>query len=176
MTQETRWYLIRFTSFDGPPSIANRAIIPKNIKANNRMNFTVFTPLIWTRQQFIHIFFIFSWNNKSWQGVGAMQIIPHWFTFAFLLYGYGCTNHLSTVRIQTWGIFHPNCISRNIQHTVLVAEFRIRGRFECIWIDFFHIGQLAIQQKDVPVDGPGAACPAAAALKPGRPDLTRQTF
>jgi len=33
-----------------------------------------------------------------------------------------------------------------------------------------------IQQKDVPVDGPGAACPAAAALKPGRPDLTRQKF
>jgi len=41
---------------------------------------------------------------------------------------------------------------------------------------FFCFGHIVIQQKDMPVDSPGAACPAACAPEPGRLDLPCQTF
>jgi hypothetical protein len=36
-------------SFHGPQSTTGRAIIPKNIKANQTMNFTTSASFIWTR-------------------------------------------------------------------------------------------------------------------------------
>jgi hypothetical protein len=56
-------YILRNTSFDGPHSATSRAIIPKNIKANNIVNFTGSTSLIWTRDILVHIF-IFLFSSK----------------------------------------------------------------------------------------------------------------
>jgi hypothetical protein len=92
-------YIIRNTSFDGPKPVANRAIIPKNIKANKIMNFTASTSLIWTRYHLVHVFSVlrisgrpyercsgwisFAWvflerlhiliNNKIWQSISALH-------------------------------------------------------------------------------------------------------
>ena len=52
-------YIIRNLSFDYSQSSANRAIIPKNIITNNRMNFTSSASMIWTRYIHIHIFLLF---------------------------------------------------------------------------------------------------------------------
>jgi len=63
-------------------------------------------------------------------------------------------------------------------HTTCHSGHRIQGPggFECSGINFFCFGHIAIQQKDVHVDGPGAARPAACAPETGCPDLTCQTF
>jgi hypothetical protein len=58
-------YIIRNASFDGPPSAANRAIIPKNIKANKIMNFTASTSLIWTMYHFVHVFSVLQISGRS---------------------------------------------------------------------------------------------------------------
>jgi len=52
------------TSFDGSYSAASRAIIPKNIKANNIVNLTGSTSLIWTRYIRVHIFLFYFQVNK----------------------------------------------------------------------------------------------------------------
>ena len=50
---------IRNTSYDGSRSIAHRAIIPKNIKAYQTMNFAASASLMWTRYYRVHIFLAF---------------------------------------------------------------------------------------------------------------------
>ena len=47
---------IRNTSFDDPYPFAHRAVIPKNIKAYQTMNFAASASLMWTRYYSVHIF------------------------------------------------------------------------------------------------------------------------
>jgi len=50
---------VRTGSFNVARSLAHRAVIPENIKANKTMNFTGFASLMRTRHQFWHYFFLF---------------------------------------------------------------------------------------------------------------------
>jgi hypothetical protein len=74
-------YIIRNTSFDGPQSAANRTHIPKNIKANNRMNFTTPTSWIGARDILKHIF-LFSFSINKAYVINKMIIIE---LFIFLV-------------------------------------------------------------------------------------------
>jgi hypothetical protein len=71
---------------------------------------------------------------------------------------------------------YPQRITGDIECTVLVAEFRIRGRLERRRIDIPYCGNIPVKQEDVTVERPGAALRAGGAPEPNVPDYTHETF
>jgi len=54
-------------------------------------------------------------------------------------------------------LLNPQSIARDIIDSMLIAEFRFRGRFECLGFyltDYFHI---SVKKKDMAVKCPGTA-------------------
>jgi hypothetical protein len=67
-------------------------------------------------------------------------------------------------------ILYSEGIAGNIENTVLVAELRSWRRFKRFWLDRFHDFHVAVQEKDVTIEGAGAALCARCAPEPDLPD------
>jgi len=68
------------------------------------------------------------------------------------------------------------CVSRDVEHTGLVAELRGRRRFKGRRIDGSYYGDIPFEQEYMPVECPRAALRARCTAEPYLPDDTGETF